>query len=314
MNPDGPMRIRGIYRSPSHLPIWAVLEDAGIWQQVGLELLAFDYVDESSVAEDSLLSGEIDFISGNHISTYTQFRHGAPIVHLTSPGNSVHDALVTRKPIRSLRELEGARIGETASLGPQGGYAHNRGNHLLTLKREGVEPDQVEWVELASKMSDEFRQAQMAALKDGRIDATFVNGSEEYQAAGFQVTRPERLPMINGPTITCSGETLRTRPGLAERLVKAEVLGIHFAHAHPEETDRILARLTEREGASRPYRRERILRMPRKPYPELEAVANAYKLACIQRPETRDISPLALWDLHYLRELDDSGFIDALYA
>ena len=26
------------------------------------------------------------------------------------------------------------------------------------------------------------------------------------------------------------------------------------------------------------------------------------------------MSPLALWDLHYLRELDDSGFIDQLYA
>ena len=54
--------------------------------------------------------------------------------------------------------------------------------------------------------------------------------------------------------------------------------------------------------------------MPRKPYPELPAVANAYELACIQHPETRDISPLSLWNLHYLRELDDSGFIDRLYA
>jgi len=120
--------------------------------------------------------------------------------------------------------------------------------------------------------------------------------------------------MINGPTITCSSDTLRKRQGLGEQLVKAEVLGIHFAHAHPEETDRILADLTKREDASRPYARERILRMPRKPYPELEALANAYELACIQRPETRQISPVSLWDLHYLRELDDSGFIDALYA
>ena len=104
------------------------------------------------------------------------------------------------------------------------------------------------------------------------------------------------------------------RPGLGEALVKAEVLGIAFAHSQPEKADRILADLTTREGASRPYARERILRMPRKPYPELPAVANAYELACIQHPETRDISPLSLWDLHYLRELDDGGFIDRLYA
>ena len=30
-------------------------------------------------------------------------------------------------------------------------------------------------------------------------------------------------------------------------------------------------------------------------------------------PETEEQSPMALWDLHYLRELDDSGFIDEIY-
>jgi len=27
----------------------------------------------------------------------------------------------------------------------------------------------------------------------------------------------------------------------------------------------------------------------------------------------KNISPTALWDIHYLRELDHSGFIDGLY-
>jgi hypothetical protein len=54
--------------------------------------------------------------------------------------------------------------------------------------------------------------------------------------------------------------------------------------------------------------------MARKPYPPLPAVANAYELACLQYPVARQVSPLALWDLHYLRALDDAGFIDALYG
>jgi hypothetical protein len=41
-------------------------------------------------------------------------------------------------------------------------------------------------------------------------------------------------------------------------------------------------------------------------------VGNAWELACRQRPETRQTSPLAVWDLHYLRHLDDSGWIDQL--
>jgi hypothetical protein len=53
--------------------------------------------------------------------------------------------------------------------------------------------------------------------------------------------------------------------------------------------------------------------MPKKPYPDPQGVINAYELGCIKAPEAKQVSPLALWDLHYLRELDNSGFIDKLY-
>lgn len=315
MSDGAATRMRGIYRSATHLPIWAVLRDAGIWDRVGLELTQFDYVDDSSIAEHLLLSGEIDFISGNHISTYTQFFEGQPIVHLTSPSNSVHDTVATREPISSVAELRGKRLGETMQISPTGGYAHNRGNHVLYLMRDGVQPTEVEWVELAPKMSDDFRRKQLEAMQDGRIDATFVTGdTQEYEEAGFSLFHPERLPMINGPTITCSSATLRRRPELADRLVKAQILGIHFANAHTDQTNEILARLARDEAEVRGATADRITRFPRKPYPELPAVANAYELACLQTPETRQVSPLALWNLHYLRELDDSGFIDNLYA
>ncbi len=311
----GVMRIRGIYRATSHLPVWEVIQQAGIWEKMGIELVDFQFVDSSAVAERLLLSGEIDFISGNHISPYTQFYKGQPIRHLTSPGNSVHDVCVTRERIGSLSDLRGVRVGDTAQISADGGYAHNRGNHILYLMREGVQPSDVTWVELADKNGEEFARNQLAAMKDGRIDATFVTGSAaDYEAAGFHLSTPARLPMINGPTITCSSETLRRRPGLAEKLVEAQVLGIHYAHAHEAETNRILADLSGRQGWARPVTAERITRMPRKPYPEMEAVANAYELACLQHPETRSVSPLALWDMHYLRELDDTGYIDRLYA
>jgi hypothetical protein len=54
-------------------------------------------------------------------------------------------------------------------------------------------------------------------------------------------------------------------------------------------------------------------RMPKKPYPDPQGIINAYELGCIKSPQAKEISPLALWDLHYLRALDNSGFIDKLY-
>ena len=52
---------------------------------------------------------------------------------------------------------------------------------------------------------------------------------------------------------------------------------------------------------------------PSTPKRTIQAIINAYDLGCIKSPEAKQVSPLALWDLHYLRELDNSGFIDRLY-
>ena len=60
------MEIRGFYRSHSHLPIWEVMEKAGIWKQAGLRV-DLEFCDSSSAAENALLGGAVDFVYGNHI-------------------------------------------------------------------------------------------------------------------------------------------------------------------------------------------------------------------------------------------------------
>lgn len=51
----------------------------------------------------------------------------------------------------------------------------------------------------------------------------------------------------------------------------------------------------------------------RKPYPSIEAIANVFELAVRRDPEIAGFNPIAMWDTHYIRELDDSGYIDSLY-
>jgi hypothetical protein len=58
------------------------------------------------------------------------------------------------------------------------------------------------------------------------------------------------------------------------------------------------------------------------PYPSIEAIQNVFALA-VKRdpeikefkrdPEIKEFNPLALWDLHYVKEIDDSGYIRRLY-
>jgi hypothetical protein len=49
------------------------------------------------------------------------------------------------------------------------------------------------------------------------------------------------------------------------------------------------------------------------PYPSVEAIQNVFALAVKRNPEIKEFNPLALWDLHYVKEIDDSGYIRDLY-
>jgi ABC-type nitrate/sulfonate/bicarbonate transport system substrate-binding protein len=308
-----PLEIRGFYRSHSHLPIWEVMDKAGIWEKVGLKV-TFEFCDSSEAAEKALFDGSVDFVSGNHISPYLLVRRGKPIVSLTSPSNSVNDKLAARFPIKQVSELRDKRIGDTTLVDSIGGYHHPRGNHMLYVMRDGLRLDEVEFVEL-TESNNEFHAMQLEVVKSGKVDAIFVTGNtDKFEQAGLHVLPLDPLPMINGPTLTSTLTTLQKKAGLAERLVKAQVMGIHFARTRRGETEDILEGLRQRVPEAKNVAYRSVAKLLPKPYPDHEGVANAYKLCCLKSPETEEISPMALWDLHYLRELDNSGFIDSLYA
>lgn len=300
------IKIRGVYRSASHLPLWEVMEQAGIWDKAGLDLASLEYCAMPPDAEKALFSGDIDFISGDHLTPYGLVARGKPIVSLASPVNGQNASVATREPITSIQDLRGKRVADTPMEGRDGGFHHGRGNHMMYLIRAGIGIDEVRWVE------HEDADAQVAALTSGNADARFISGAgERYKELGLHVLPLGPLPMINGPTLTTSYTTLHKKKGLGDRLVKAMVLGIHFAKTKKDRTEKILAKLNKRSDESYQYRS--LERMPAKPYPDPQGVINAYELGCIKAPEARQISPLALWDLHYLREIDNSGFIDKLY-
>src|SRR5437667_432830 len=275
------MEIRGFYRSHSHLPIWEVMDKAAIWERVGLRV-TFEFCDSSSAAEKALFDGSVDFVSGNHISPYLLVRRGKPIVSLTSPSNIVNDKLVARFPIKQVSELRGKRIGDTTLVDSIGGYHHPRGNHMLYVMRGGLKLDDVEWVEL-SESNNEFKAMQMDVLKSGKVDAIFVTGNtDKFEQAGLHVLSLDRLPMINGPTLTSTLTTLQKKEGLAERLVKAQLMGIHFARTRRGETEPILDGLRRREPECKSVQYRSVSKLLPKPYPDHEAVANAYRLCCLK--------------------------------
>ncbi len=53
-----------------------------------------------------------------------------------------------------------------------------------------------------------------------------------------------------------------------------------------------------------------------RPYPTALAVYHTFEEAIRaypQIPNLKELNPLSVWDIHWLREIEDSGFIDDLY-
>jgi hypothetical protein len=51
-----------------------------------------------------------------------------------------------------------------------------------------------------------------------------------------------------------------------------------------------------------------------KPYPTPAGISNSYEIACAEWSGGKGINPITLWDLHWVKQLDDDGFIDGLIA
>jgi hypothetical protein len=313
-----PVELRAMFRA-GHSEFWEVADKAGILARMGISLTFLEGTDDPREAEEALFSGKIDLICGNHITPYVWIARGAPIVCLASPSNAVQNRVVTREPVTSLADFKakGLRIADTNLIGAEGIGSHDRLNHVLDIMRQGYTEDEAEWVEVGAAGGDipaqELQNRLYDAVRSGRADAAFAGRIRgEATPPDLHVLDLPELPMVNGTTITTSYEALHKKEGFAERLVRTMVEVIHFTRMNPELAQRYLDVKDTRPYTQQGGRISTITRAPIKPYPSPEGVMNAWELSRMCYDEAKAASPFALWDMHYLRELDLSGFIDEL--
>jgi hypothetical protein len=104
-------------------------------------------------------------------------------------------------------------------------------------------------------------------------------------------------------------------------VIKSVLEGIAYFKINREETLKILIAKHKKEGdldraAAELVYDDLASRLEPKLYPSLAAVYNVYQEALKQDEKNGDakkVHPMALWDIHLLREIDDTGFINNLY-
>ena len=139
------------------------------------------------------------------------------------------------------------------------------------------------------------------------------------KAGGLKLIDVEPLPMIHFTTVSSSVGFVEKHRDIVERFLKGLIEGIHFFKTKPDHAIRIIRdKSTQRgqmnlEQATITHRGLAGILEP-KLYPKMRSIANVYEEAIRQDKDAEKINPMALWDLHYIRRLDDMGFVDALYG
>ena len=106
------------YRSAGHLALLHVVSESGSWAKHGLNV-NYNYQISSSDAHDLVPKGEVEFVGGNHVSSYAARVHGDTWVYLGQTLNQVNIKLVVRPDsgingVSDLREKVVATSGSDA--------------------------------------------------------------------------------------------------------------------------------------------------------------------------------------------------------
>lgn len=306
-------KLRIIYRSNSHAPLWLVADRSGSWQKNNLDVdTSPQLVREKAV--EALKNGHVDLISGNHHNLYVRnAKNGEDFVHLAQATNNwTENRLVVNREIQSVQDLKGKKIAADKLT------SHAGLNIWLFLKQEGLDADRgdVELVELRGSSEDRWRR-----VVNGEFAGTFVTLPHDARAAaaGAHVIVVRAIPMIRGVTLTTTMGFVKRHEEEIRSLTRGFVDAIHFFITRKQETLEILREHAapilklQSDGEVEKLYDEWAQSLERKPYPSPAAIANVFQLAVRRNPEIAGFNPLALWDTHFVRELDDSGYIDRLY-
>jgi ABC-type nitrate/sulfonate/bicarbonate transport system substrate-binding protein len=318
-------RIAFPYRSNSHLVLLHVVAESGAWQKHGLEV-DYDRHISSGDAHRMVPTGEVEFVGGNHVSTYAHRARGDSWVYLGQTVNQINHQLIVRPDsgINGLADLQGRKVGTRG--------AHPSLNDWLYLKQHGLDVDRddielVKQTKLKAGSMDAVDQGQKEKapplwqqVRDGDTDACLLGppASLFAKAAGLKVIDIDPLPMIQFTTVSSSLGFVEKHPDIVERFLKGLLEGIAYFKTRPEESIGIIQRRFDRHGkmnleqATITYQSLAGILEP-KLYPKMIAIANVYEEAIRQDKDAKKINPMELWDLHHLRRLDDMGFMDGLY-
>ena len=300
--------------SLNKVPFVAAYE-AGIYKKNGLDVEQFITPSAAEVARRSGVTVPKEFVHAGGRDTPIVIGGGSPlIVRWTTDAQAddrvivactdpvVRWRIIARPDITNIEQLKGKRLGYS-------GYGAV--THFVALnfsKIMGWNPEQD-----LSLMSGANT---MDALKSGRVDAIIASELHETMAlaAGYKILVD--LAQYNIPNagsgVSVSRAWLKDNRETARRFVKSTIEMIALVKRNKQAAFSAMAKWY---GVTEPAKQEHFYRevsnLPRKPYPSVEGIKRV--METYNYHEMRRYKPQDFYDDTFVRELDQSRYIDGLY-
>ena len=291
------------------LPIWFARE-AGIFRRNGLDVQLISFTG-GPTAIAALISGDVPITQVSAPSVIRSNLYGADVVLIAGVTPTLDFWLVSRADIKTPEQLKGGNIG----IGRFGGV--NDFTLDFLLPKLGLTPGKDVAIRQIGSVP-----VRLTAVETGQIHATLLSppSSLMAQKKGLKVLADvAALGMVFQHTsVVTTRRFIKEQPDIVRRYIKSHVEAIHALKtdraAGLKVLEKYLGGMKDRDVLERSYDRSVTDdKLPPKPYPSLEGIKTILDGMAKTEPKAKSAKPEDFVDLRFVRELDQSGFIDGLY-
>jgi NitT/TauT family transport system substrate-binding protein len=280
-------------------------KESGIFFKNGLEVQLVRIA--GNVAVMALLAGESPISQVGGAAVVASNLAGSDAVVIASGVVATDFVFVSQKNIKTAGQLKGTVLGVSTLSGSAMLATH------FALRKLGLDPNKDVSIIVIGQASDRF-----VALRTGRIQATLLTAPHWITAEreGFNVLTDVRELPFPFNTISTTRRFIRDSLDTVKKYVKSHIDAVHLLKTDREMGLKVLAKYLrqkqDREILERAYDQsvtDAIL--PRKQYPDLGGIKTVLDL--IADSKAAKAKPEQFVEMRFIKELDESGYIDNLY-
>ncbi len=295
--------------SADQLPAW-VGKDTGIFAKEGLDVQLIFFTG-GTTAILALVSGDVPITQVSGPGLVNSVLAGSDAVFVAAGMTSLNYVLMGKPGVKSTEQLKGGSLAISRFGSATDSIAR------FALKKINLVPGKD--VTLMQVGSGPER---LNALMTGRVTAAVINPPSSFVAEkrGLAVIADvAQMGLVFQHTgVATTRRFIREHRDIVQRYVRAHVEAVHRMWTDKEATLKALGHYmgsgVDREILERS--RENVLTeamYPKKQYPSLEGLKTVLEDIGERDPRAKSAKPEQFVDFSFIKELDESGFIDALY-